>query len=134
MSGMFYETLWCVLRVRTASGAVYSLALYKLGDFMIAYLKGATSAGVAVHTRDTLARVGERLLFVEDPSTWAGRPLRIGGVHTSAITSVEPETDVAVIRDVLMSSFDADPERTVAMLDAVERSEMTYLDDEAWRS
>ena len=114
-----YECGWCVLRVHTASGARYHLALYYAGDFNIVYLKGATSAGVAVHTRDTVARVGERLLVTQHPDRWIGLPLRVGGVHTSAVTGWEVETDRVVAEEVMRSALDADPERTVAALDVV---------------
>src|SRR5205823_5147475 len=113
MSGSFH-----VYRVDTASSTYHVGIRFYGNTFGPVYLIGTTSDGVPIFTHDLHGRVGERRIAATLPEEWVGHPLRIGGVHTSAIKRVEREMDQAALRRFMRELVKADPEATVAALTA----------------
>ena len=105
LASLTFESLpagWTVYRVRTRS-STYTLGLFvKGGERHVAVLRGRSNGmGQEISVMDSEPDIGEESLFDVPPSDWVGKPLAIGTITTSPVTSVETETDKMEITSVV---------------------------------
>jgi hypothetical protein len=96
---------WSVYRVKT-KGSTYDLALHRPANgrplAALSNTRHTKDANQMRQAQDSAPLAGRRPLFdAKHHGEWIGQTLSVGAITTSAVQSVEPETDSAIVHTIV---------------------------------